>query len=274
MKDLRVLAIGAHPDDPDLNMGATAARLAASGATVRFLSMTNGDKGHATEFGPALAARRRREAAAAAAKLGIVGYDILAHPDCGLEATLENRRELTRYVRAFAPHVIVTHRSCDYHADHRATGTLVCDAAYLLCVPGWCPDAPVPGIDPIVLTMRDRFTCPREMRADVAVDATPVANQVADALACHVSQLFEWLVPQLRGAAEAMPADRSDVEAVRAYIRRFWFERKVFDAQRFGLPFKYAEVFEVSEYGRTPTREELRAIFPEGTLIGEQAAGG
>ena len=266
-EQLRVLAIGAHPDDPDLNMGGTAARLAAAGACVRFVAMSNGDKGHATMFGPRLAERRRREATAAAKTFGIERTVILDHPDCELADDLETRRELTRLIREFAPHFIFTHRPCDYHADHRAASRLVQDAAYLLCVPGWCPDAKVPDVMPVIFFMRDSFMNQGAIRPDVAVDVTEVQDRVADALACHESQLFEWDAQQVAGALEAMPKDRSDVEAVRNYIRRFWFARKVFDAERFSLPFKYAEVFEVSEYGRQPTRAELETAFPKGSVI-------
>ena len=58
---IRVIAIGAHPDDCEYRMGATAALLAQAGHAVKFVSVTNGDAGHHKIKGPELAARRYAE---------------------------------------------------------------------------------------------------------------------------------------------------------------------------------------------------------------------
>jgi LmbE family N-acetylglucosaminyl deacetylase len=60
---IRVIAFGAHPDDCDIRASGTAALFAKMGYPVRFVSVTNGDAGHQTMKGPALAARRRIGAA-------------------------------------------------------------------------------------------------------------------------------------------------------------------------------------------------------------------
>ena len=78
---LRVIAFGAHPDDCDQKAGGTAAKWAAQGHQVKFVSVTNGDAGHQTEGGGALAKRRRAEAAEAARRFGIVEYDTLDNHD-------------------------------------------------------------------------------------------------------------------------------------------------------------------------------------------------
>ena len=266
---LRVMVIGAHPDDPDVYASGTAARFVAGGARVVFVSLTNGDKGHRTMGCAALAARRKAETAAAARCLGLADYLVLDHPDCELEPSLENRRELTRLIRRFAPHLIFTHRTCDYHADHRACGTLVMDATYLLGVPHWCPDVPVPGTAPAVFLLSDTFTVPRPIRSDVAVDVTGELDRMADCLLCHPSQFLEWLPPECEGAVEALPAPDASVAERRAFVRRFWLDPyKADDARRFNLPFAYAEVFEQSEYGKQLSPSALRTFFPEGSLFG------
>ena len=259
---IRVMVIGAHPDDADVYASGTAAKFVAEGAQVVFVSMTNGDKGHRTMGCAELAARRKGETQAAARCLGLEDYVVLDHPDCELEATLENRRELTRLIRRFAPHLIFTHRTCDYHADHRACGTLVMDAAYLLGVPHWCPDVPVPDTAPAVFLMSDPFTTPRAIRPDVTVDVSDRLDLMADCLLCHPSQFLEWLPPEQEGALEALPAPDATLEERRAFIRRFWLDPyKANDARRFGLPFAYAEVFEQSEYGRQLTPAAIRDLF-------------
>lgn len=268
------MVIGAHPDDPDVNCGGTAALFAAAGARVKFVSLTNGDKGHRVLSPAELAERRKGETQASAKVLGVEEYIVLSHPDCELEVSLENRRELTRIIRKFAPHIVFTHRTCDYHADHRACGTLVMDATYLLGVPHWCPDTPVPDVLPAVFFLRDRFTVPRELRPDVAVDVTSMIDTMADALLCHVSQFLEWLPPEHPGALEALPGPNASVEEKRAFIRRFWTEkRQHFDAERFNLPFKYAEVFELSEYGQQPSAEKIREIFPKEAIVRDRKTG-
>lgn len=271
ISDLRILVVGAHPDDPDLNFGGTAVKFARAGAHVRFLSICNGSKGHRVLSETDLAARRFGEMQRSAATLGVERYDTLGCPDCELEPTLAWRRALTCAVRAFAPHLVFTHRTCDYHADHRACGQLVMDMTYFLVVPHWCPESPEPPVYPAVFFLRDKFTFPREMRPDVAVDVSDVQDVQADALACHASQFFEWLPPEIPGCTEANPGANGSVEAKRAFIKRFWFSsHKGYDVKRFGLPFEYAEVFEMSEYGAQLTTEELRRIFPAGSIIPER----
>ena len=87
---LRLLIIGAHPDDCDLSGGGTAALYRQHGHTVRFVSVTNGESGHHLKSGQELAAIRRAEAAAAGAVCGIT-YDVLNNRDGRLQPTIEAR---------------------------------------------------------------------------------------------------------------------------------------------------------------------------------------
>ena len=153
-KTRRYLVIGAHPDDVDLRFGGTAIKLTRAGHQVKFVSLCNGNCGHQTMGGAQLAARRKQEAQATLAFNGVCEYQIFDNNDCEIVADLENRKALIRIIRAFAPDVVLSHRLCDYHADHRATGTLVMDAAYLLGVPLWCPDVPRPSVLPSVRPLR------------------------------------------------------------------------------------------------------------------------
>lgn len=261
---MKVMVIGAHPDDPDVHCGGTASLLAAKGARVVFVSLTNGDKGHHAMTGADLARRRKDEAQAAAKAYGIERYVVLDHHDCELSSDLETRQELTRLVRAFGPHVIFTHRTFDYHADHRAAGQLVMDMTYLMGVPLWCPETPIPKEKPAVFYLRDGFEQPQPLRPDLVVELTPasVDRQVAG-LACHVSQFFEWL-PFDMGIEDEVPP-RDDPAAVREFIVRHWIEpRAAYDARRYRLACSHAEVFGLSEYGREPTSEELAFLRSNG----------
>jgi len=270
-KDLRVLVIGAHPDDPDLTAGGLALKYVKAGAWVKLVSVSNGDKGHMAMAPEALAARRYRETQRSKEILGVEAYEVLRHPDCEIEVNLEMRKEMTRVIRRFAPHVVFTHRTCDYHADHRAVGTLVMDSAYLLGVPLWCPETPVPAVTPAIYFLRDAFAQPTEFRADIAVDVGEEMDQLLTALCSHESQFFEWLVFDMK-IAEPVPAD---LAGRKAFIERHWIaQRKVVDADRFrsrleafyGKPraarVRYAEGYELSEYGYQPNAGEILQLFP------------
>lgn len=270
IKDMRIMVIGAHPDDADLTCGCTAISFAKRGARVKFVSVTNGDKGHQTMSPPELARRRKKETEASAKRFGIEEYIVMGAPDCELEASLEWRKKMIRTIREFSPHIIFTHRTCDYHADHRATGQLVMDATYLLVVPNFCPETPEAKVYPAVFFLRDKFTTPRTIRPDVAVNSAPMLDQWAEAVSSHESQFFEWLPRENKKCSEANPGADAPMSVKKEFIKRFWARRKFDDAKRFNLPFEQAEVFEMSEYGKQLTRKELLAIFPEGSIIPER----
>lgn len=266
---LKILVAGAHPDDADTFAGCAAIKWAARGACVRFLSVCNGDKGWHLVPNDGVAQRRLGEAAAAAKLRGLDGYDVWEIPDCEIEPTLELRKRMTRYVRAFAPDVIITHRTCDYHADHRACSQLVQDMTYLLGLPNWCPECPPPGVRPAVFFMTDDFDTPRALRPDAVVAADDVLDIHLDALACHESQFFEFL-PVDMGLAPSEVPSRSDTAAARRYMLEKHDCAKRTDAVRFAqrvsewypdIAPHYIEAFEMSKYGRQMSEEELRELF-------------
>lgn len=260
MKSYRFMVVGAHPDDADIRCGGLAIRLRQKGQQVRFVSLTDGGSGHQTMTREALVKRRAGEAAAAGAIYG-VEYKILSAPDAYLTPSLEYREMLMREIRAYAPDVIITHRPCDYHPDHRACGQLVTDCSYLVSVPLYCPDAPVPAEVPVILSMWDAFTQPTPFRADVAVPIDDVMEQKLAGMLSHVSQFYEWL-PWCNRWPEVQAASTFEEKTVA--IRRLQEERFARVAQscqdRLPLGTKYAEAFEWNEYGG-PLTDELREIM-------------
>ena len=268
MGNHKYLVVGAHPDDPDLIFGGCAVKLSRQGHTVKFISAVNGDAGHFAMPHAALAARRKKEAQASAKIAGLAAYQILDHHDGELVPTLENRREMIRLIREFSPDVIITHRLCDYHADHRAASQLVQDAAYLLMVPLICPETPIMAKYPIILFSWDAFrkSCP--FMPDLAVVIDDSAETKLDMLNCHVSQFYEWL-PYNQGRLEQVPGDplkRREglrLEWLSYNQRQANLARALLVARHgeAGMKMLYAETFEVSEYGRQPTFEELNELF-------------
>lgn len=268
---LRVMVIGAHPDDCEICAGGTILKFQAAGAVVNMVSFLNGDKGHMSMQPEALKARRLAETQRVKEILGVSAYLVLPDNEDGeLMPSIEMRKTMTRLIRAFDPHVIFTHRTCDYHADHRAVGVLVQDAAYLLGVPLWCPETPIPQNKPALFYMSDAFKTPAELRPDIVVDIDAEMGRSLEALCAHESQFFEWLRFDRR-ITEEVPAS---LEGRKAFIAKYWLnERKEGDANRFrtqliarygahGKRVRFAEAFELSEYGHLPTAKELSALFP------------
>lgn len=270
---MHVLCIGAHPDDCESAIGGTAALFARRGDTVRFLALTNGDKGHYAEVyrrDPSqLAARRAAEAAAAARHIG-AEYRCLGLHDGEVYVTRETTEAVVRAIRGFGPvgngpDLILTNRPCDYHRDHRYTSQLVLDALYMLTVPLACPDTPHLRRLPVVAYWQDGFTESGAFRADIAVPIDAVMDVKVKAVCEHVSQFFEWIPYNAgsHGAFAGFPTDREEqVQRLGAVYR----ERAEQVAERWRdlLPAgtHYAEAFQVSDYGHRPAREELHTLFP------------
>jgi LmbE family N-acetylglucosaminyl deacetylase len=266
---LRVIVFGAHPDDCELAAGGTAAMWVKQGYKVKFVSVTNGDIGHYQMAGAILARRRTAEVKRCAEILGIE-TEVLDIHDGELMPTLENRRTITRKIREWQADVVISPRTNDYHPDHRYTATLVQDAAFMVIVPSFCPDVPALRKNPVFLYCHDSFKKPNPFTPDVVVPIDPVMNQKVACVDALESQFYEWN-PWLFGYLNEVPADR---EARLAWTRKRTEGRYTAEADRFrgkliellgdarGRAVKFAEAFEVCEYGSQPSREELLAIFP------------
>jgi N-acetylglucosamine malate deacetylase 1 len=267
---LRVLVIGAHPDDPDICCGGAAVLWAAAGHVVKFVSTTSGDTGHHAIGGIELARRRQAEARASAAVAGISDYVVLDNHTGELEPSVANRRALIRLIREFGPDLVLSHRPYDYHPDHRATGQMVMDSSYILTVPNMVALTDALLRQPVILSFSDTFTRPCPFRADVVVGIDEVIERKLDMVHCHASQVYEWL-PYNQGVLDGVPAGDADrrrwlAEQYRARFElpaRSYREKLV---ERYGSgrgqAFRFAEAFEVSEYGAQPDEKTIRRLFP------------
>ena len=266
---LRLLVIGAHPDDCEVKAGGLASLYRQAGHVVRFLTLTNGATGHHEIGGIELALRRQQEAAAVAGLSG-VEYVVLDNHTGELEPSVANRRQLIRLIREFAPDLVLTHRPWDYHPDHRYTGMLVQDASYILTVPNMVPLTPHLQHMPVIMYLGDNFQKPLPLEPDVVVDIDAVIDAKLDMLHCHESQMYEWL-PYNRGDLDQVPTD----EAGRRQYLRQWrtrYDATVAETYRSRLVELYgesrgkgvvhAEVFETCEYGRPLTEETRQRLFP------------
>lgn len=267
---LRIICFGAHPDDAEYKAGGTAAKWAALGHHVKFVSVTNGDIGHWQIAGGPLAQRRTAEVKEAAKILGIE-TEVLDNHDGELLPTLENRRALTRLIREWKADVVIAHRPNDYHPDHRYTGVLVQDAAFMVTVPFFCPDTPPLKDNPVFLYFSDGFQKPNPFTADVIVSIDDVLDKKVAAVHALPSQAYEG---GASGSEEFMKPIPKDDAGRKAWVIQTHGARYAAVANRFrealvkwygdkrGKDVRYAEAFEVCEYGRRPTPEELKKLFP------------
>jgi LmbE family N-acetylglucosaminyl deacetylase len=234
--------------------------------------VTNGDIGHWQMAGGELAQRRTAEAAACAKKLGVESQVLDIH-DGELLPTLEYRKLITKVIREWQADVVIAHRPWDYHPDHRYVGVLVQDAAYMVTVPFFCPDVPILKTNPVFLYSSDGFQKPYPFKPDIAVAIDDVFDQKIDAIHELESQHYEG---GANGTAEhvASVPPASDVQGRKAWLRKRWDGRQEAEARKGrdalvkwygeekGKKVKYAELFEICEYGKQPSDAEIRKLFP------------
>jgi LmbE family N-acetylglucosaminyl deacetylase len=189
----RVLAVYAHPDDPEVSCGGTLAHWAAKGAEVRLVVVNAGDKGsHDPDTDPAeLAERRADEVRAAAEVLGLAGLDLLGVPDGEASNDVVLRGRLVGLIREHRPDVVVCPDptavffgdSYVNHRDHREVGWSVVDAvAPAAGSPLYFPEAgPAHQVGTLLLS--------GTFQADAWVDVEDALDAKIAAVACHESRM-------------------------------------------------------------------------------------
>ena len=267
---INVVVIGAHPDDADVDVGGTAYQFAQMGHNVLFVSLTNGDAGHFSKGGGALAKIRIKEAEEAGRRIGVT-YKVLDNHDAELMPTLKLRHDVIRIIRSWDADVVITHRPYDYHPDHRNTAIVVQDAAFLVTVPNVAPDVPALKTNPVFLYSHDGFQKPNPFQPDIVVDISEVYNKKVYGMAAHESQFFEWL-PWLNGVLDQVPETENERLEWLGKIRYSEITpdirnslKKWYGAER-AEKSTAAEAFEICEFGRHPSDEEIRKLFP---MLGE-----
>ncbi len=182
-----VLAIATHPDDLEVVMGGTAAKLVARGLRVLFVDLSSGEP---ARHGPPGV---RREQAGRAARLLGVDRVALEFQDRLIEDRPETRLAVARLIREHRPHMMFTTEGCGVHPDHKATTDVTVNAVLYARLPKWDE---VPGGDAPADTEPHEIErlffghCRMEAaweRFDFAVDVTEVYDRKLAALACYES---------------------------------------------------------------------------------------
>ena len=268
-RPLRIVAMGAHPDDAEQKFGGTAALFAAQGAKVKLVALTNGDVGHFAQAGGPLAKRRKAEVEACHKMLG-VDTEVLDIHDGELMPDLETRRKVANVIRDYQADIVLSHRPWDYHPDHRAVGTLANDAAVLVVAPFFSPYTPPTKRNPIFLYYSDAFTKPYPFDPILAVGFDEVAQKKWDCIAAMPSQFGDadsWQaryranVPTEESARKAFLLDAVKQRSADVANQYRSLLVKLYGQQK-GTAIKYAEAFELNQYGTQATADELKGLFP------------
>ena len=266
---LRVIAFGAHPDDAELKAAGVASLWSQRGAKVKLVAMTNGDVGHFEQAGGPLAKRRKAEVQECARHFGSV-VDVLDIHDGELMPTLENRRTVARLIREWQADIVMGHRPYDYHPDHRYVGTLLDDTAVVVVAPFFVPDTPPTKQNPVYMYYSDGFQQPYPFRADVVVSIDSAAEKKWACISAMPSQFGDADSWQARTRPD-VPKEAADRAAYllnivklrdEAIANQYRAQLVALYGEQRGKQVKYAEAFQINQYGRQPTPAELRKLFP------------
>ena len=268
-RPLRIIAFGAHPDDAELKFAGTAAMLAAQGHKVKLVALTNGDVGHFAQAGGPLAQRRKAEVEACHARLGVDSAVLDIH-DGELMPDLDTRKKVVNLIREWQADIVLSHRPWDYHPDHRAVGKLAEDAAVIVAAPFFASYTPATPRNPIFLFYSDPFLKPYPFDPIIAVGIDDVAEKKWECIASMPSQFGDADSWQARTRLN-VPSDEAGrkaflIEGVkqrsaevanqhRALLVKLYGEQK-------GRGVRYAEAFELNQYGSSATVEELKQLLP------------
>jgi len=204
-----VLAVYAHPDDPDVSAGGALARWAAAGSAVHVCLCADGDKGSsdAGTLPTELVARRREEVMASGAILGVKAHHWLGFQDGEMDDERALIARLVALVRDVRPDVVVAPDPTAVffgqhyvnHRDHRLVGWAALDAVSPAAGnPHYFPESgPSHRVGLIYLS--------GTLEPDVWIDITETIDIKAAAIACHLSQVGdngEWLRRAVRQRAE------------------------------------------------------------------------
>jgi N-acetylglucosamine malate deacetylase 1 len=266
---LRIIAFGAHPDDAELKASGVAALWAAAGHKVKFVAMTNGDVGHFGTAGGPLARRRAAEVAECARILGIE-TEVMDTHDGELTPSLENRKTMARLIRTWQADIVMGHRPYDYHPDHRYTGVLMDDSAVVVVAPFFVPDTPPTRRNPVFLYYSDGFQDPKPFTPSIVVGIDDVAEKKWACVSAMPSQFGDEDSWQGRTLPNVPKGDRERA----AYLLDIVKKRNMAVAEQYrdrlvslygaerGKKVQYAEAFQLGQYGRQPSLEDLTRLFP------------
>jgi len=186
---MRVLAVGAHPDDVEILCAGTLAKYASEGHDIIMCHACVGDKGHFHIPNDELAKIRRKEAQLSASRIGAESLTV-GLPDCDIFNDHSTLAAFIDMIRVTRPDFVITHSPTDYMPDHCVVSDLVYDASFHASLPNWktehAPHDKVPSVYYMDNVAGVDFS-PTEY-----VDITGFIDTKKGMMECHQSQVV-WL---------------------------------------------------------------------------------
>ncbi len=186
---MRILAVGAHPDDLEILCAGTLVKCAQRGDEVSMAYLCTGDKGHfeipARELGP-LRKKEAEEAAKIVEAKICGGY----FPDLELYPDREARHKVVELIRLARPEMVITHSPDDYMADHTTTSRLVIEASFTATLPHYQSEQKATKIIPPIFFMDTAAGV--NFQPTEYVDITKEMPTKEKMLRCHQSQ-YKWI---------------------------------------------------------------------------------
>ncbi|UJH90166.1 hypothetical protein LZ575_14785 [Antarcticibacterium sp. 1MA-6-2] len=173
-------------------------------------------------------------------------------------------------IREWEADIVLFHRPYDYHPDHRYTGVLVQDAAVLVAAPFFLPLTPPTEQNPIFIYYSDNFEKPYPTDPTIVVSIDEVSEEKWNCIRAMPSQFKDadsW-------GGRYLPNVPKDAQKRQEYILGVHQNRIASVADKYrdrlvelygsekGQKIKYAEAFELCQYGRQVSVEELKLLFP------------
>lgn len=189
---MNIIAIGAHPDDIEINCAGTLARYAKRGDHVIMCNLCTGNMGHFI-VRPQELAKIRLEESKRSAKLIGAEHICLGYGDAELyHQSRETRDRLTDILRAVKPDIIITHTPDDYMPDHVATAQLIFDASFAASLPHYSTSENGEGYSDVcpIIYMDNLGGFKFEPTEYVNIGDTFKVKM--EMLACHESQI-KWM---------------------------------------------------------------------------------
>ncbi len=257
---LKVMVIFAHPDEGEIYAGGITALYTRLGHEVKFLSLTNGDAGHYEMKPRELAKRRYQEALHAKDILSLSDYEVLDYHDGILENSEEIRKKVAESIRDWdADIVFAFYPARGGHNDNMTAGWIVREASSLL----------EEEILPVFIYLRDFHTASFSYIPDFAIAIDEVWETKLAACGAHESQVVEYN-PEMEGVLEEVLSSKERREDflfhntipfsiirpdIRLALEKWYGKAKAKEVS-------YVEEFEMAEYGRQLTDEEVFEYFP------------
>ena len=257
---LKVMVIFAHPDEGEIYTGGITALFTKMGHQVKFMSLTNGDAGHYSMKPADLAKMRYQEAMESKGILSLGDYEVLDYHDQQLKNTKEVQDKVIKSIQDWNADIVFTYYPAKGgHTDNMTAGYIVRDAAPRLQMAKM----------PVFVYIRDYHTIKFSYIPDFAVDIDSVWSTKLAACTVQRSQVMD-AIPHSMGILEevrAHPEKQKELIYQNTYpfssvtnINRPALEK--WYGTEAASKIKYAEAFEIAEFGRQVSDAEMNTLFP------------